>query len=378
VPSANTRSALLERVAGADSVHDVFRVASERLRRLIDHDAAVWIATDPGTGLPTSPSRSEHLRHLCGDGRSCLRVWELEFLHPDVNLYRDLARSPLPAGALRMATGDRPARSSRYRAMLKPSGYGDELRAVLRADGRPWATVGLCRERGRPAFDAGDAELVAGLSEPLGTAVRDHARPAVAPSAAGGGHGPGLLVFGADGELASINDAARAWLEELPIEPGEELGPFGVRLPMVVAGTLMRARALARGQEEGHARARLRTRVTGRWLVFHASTLRGADGTPGDTALIVEPAAGSEIAPIVAEAYQLSPREQQITELIALGLATAEMAERLFLSVHTIRDYVKAIFEKTGVSSRGELVAKLFAEHYAPMHLAPGANARIG
>lgn len=30
-----------------------------------------------------------------------------------------------------------------------------------------------------------------------------------------------------------------------------------------------------------------------------------------------------------------------------------------------MRDYIKAIFEKAGVSSRGELVAKLFAEHYA-------------
>jgi hypothetical protein len=29
---------------------------------------------------------------------------------------------------------------------------------------------------------------------------------------------------------------------------------------------------------------------------------------------------------------------------------------------------VKAIFEKVGVSSRGELVATLFAEHYAPAH----------
>jgi hypothetical protein len=34
-----------------------------------------------------------------------------------------------------------------------------------------------------------------------------------------------------------------------------------------------------------------------------------------------------------------------------------------------VRDYIKTIFDKVGVSSRGELVAKLFAEHYAPIHL---------
>jgi hypothetical protein len=30
---------------------------------------------------------------------------------------------------------------------------------------------------------------------------------------------------------------------------------------------------------------------------------------------------------------------------------------------------LKTIFKKVGVSSRGELVAKLFAEHYEPEHL---------
>jgi hypothetical protein len=34
-----------------------------------------------------------------------------------------------------------------------------------------------------------------------------------------------------------------------------------------------------------------------------------------------------------------------------------------------VRDHVKAIFHKVGVSCRGELVAKLFAEHYEPVHL---------
>ena len=43
-----------------------------------------------------------------------------------------------------------------------------------------------------------------------------------------------------------------------------------------------------------------------------------------------------------------------------------EIAASLILSRHTVRDPLKAIFEKVSVSSRGELTSKLFAEHYHP------------
>jgi DNA-binding NarL/FixJ family response regulator len=42
-----------------------------------------------------------------------------------------------------------------------------------------------------------------------------------------------------------------------------------------------------------------------------------------------------------------------------------------------VRDHVKAIFEKVGVSSRGELVATLFAEHYAPTHFDAVGHDRV-
>jgi DNA-binding CsgD family transcriptional regulator len=87
--------------------------------------------------------------------------------------------------------------------------------------------------------------------------------------------------------------------------------------------------------------------------------------TEGSTALVIEPAQGSEIAPVILEAYDLGPREQEITRLIARGLSTAQIAELLGLSPHTVRDYVKTVFEKIGASTRGELVARVFAEHYA-------------
>ena len=35
----------------------------------------------------------------------------------------------------------------------------------------------------------------------------------------------------------------------------------------------------------------------------------------------------------------------------------------MMISAHTVRDHVKAIYEKAGVNSRGELIAGLFTSH---------------
>jgi DNA-binding NarL/FixJ family response regulator len=90
---------------------------------------------------------------------------------------------------------------------------------------------------------------------------------------------------------------------------------------------------------------------------------------PSATSPSSSPAQPAEIAPIIVEAHDLTEREQQISLLITKGASTAKIAARLFLSRHTVRDHIKAILHKVGVSSRGELVAKVFAEHYQPTHL---------
>jgi DNA-binding CsgD family transcriptional regulator len=356
------REALIERASEAESVKELFLETSARLRRLLEHDGAVWLAADPATGMPTAPSLVETLGGWGGRG-TCIGFWEAEFGVDDVIPYAQLARAERPADGLRLATGDEPTRSHRYRFLLEPNGIGDELRAVLRVDGRPWGLLSLFREAGRPAFDGGDSTFVASLSEPLADAVRDLTRPRAPLKHGAAQPGPGLMIFDHAGRLSSLNDAAEAWLDELNgdhWEPDEE----GVPLPMVVLTTLMRARG------QGHARARTRG-CSGGWLVCHASCLRTPGGELGETALVIESAQPSEVAPIIAEAYELSAREREITELIARGCGTAEIATRLILSRHTVRDYVKTIFAKVGVSSRGELVAHLFNEHYAPIHTDP-------
>jgi DNA-binding CsgD family transcriptional regulator len=84
------------------------------------------------------------------------------------------------------------------------------------------------------------------------------------------------------------------------------------------------------------------------------------------SAVIVEPAPGQEIAPLMADAYGLSERERAVTRLVARGLSTDAIAGRLHISSWTVQDHLKAIFEKVGVGSRGELIARLFFEHDAP------------
>jgi len=50
--------------------------------------------------------------------------------------------------------------------------------------------------------------------------------------------------------------------------------------------------------------------------------------------------------------FDLSEREMEVLKLIAKGFSNANIAERLFLSEGTVRNYTRGIFSKLGVSAR--------------------------
>jgi DNA-binding NarL/FixJ family response regulator len=58
------------------------------------------------------------------------------------------------------------------------------------------------------------------------------------------------------------------------------------------------------------------------------------------------------------EAIELSPREREVLHALAGGLAYKQIADQLSVSIHTIRNYIRRIYEKLHVRSRTEAVAK--------------------
>lgn len=363
VPSTALRG-LAESWVPADDGRELFAELATHLRSVVPFDGSAWFATDPSTELATNPVRIENVRP-----GHCVSYWEREYSEPDAMLFRDLARSRTSADSLFHATENRPERSARYREFLAPQGYGDEVRAVFQVSGTTWGVVDLFREAGRSAFTAREVETIAAVGSVIATALRSFAT-FTAPGTLGAAvDGPGTALVEADGSFSSLDDQADRWLRELagPDWSAKEPPPLMVAVQAVVA----RAKAVSTGRDRGAATARLRA-TTGRWLQVHASCLRTPDGQPGLTAVVIEPAKSVQIAPIIVEAYGLTPREREITQALARGLSNAEIAASLFLSSHTVRDHLKAVFTKLGVVSRGEVVAKLFADHYEPaLHSVP-------
>jgi DNA-binding CsgD family transcriptional regulator len=359
----------VERVtARAADADELLEGVATEIGKAIPYDGGMWFGLDPTTLLAVAPSRMEHL-----DDGYCNTFWFGEFHEQDANLIADLARGPSPVATLRTATDDRPMRSARYRDFLRPQGWDDELRVVFRSGGRSWGMGGLFREPGRDPFDEHDVAVLQAVSPIVAAGFRTHA--ALAAPTPGFTHAPGLMLFSRDGAILSANDAASRWLADIyESDPGTNwfdvlagLDSPDVEAAIPLIPLIARAHAVAAGRDNREARLRLRDR-SGRWLVLHASVLDSASGD-GNVAIVVEPAKSGDLAPIIIEAYGLTPRERDVVRAIARGSSTPEIAAELFLSAHTVRDYIKAVFEKIGVSSRGELVAKLFAEHYSdPFH----------
>jgi DNA-binding CsgD family transcriptional regulator len=361
-PQLDNLTATVARVCRSGLDPDALRAAVlPRLRKVVPVDALWWAAADPATLLFTRSYREE-LPEESGP-----YFVENEFLHQDVNKWTELARDPAGVGTLMQATGGHPARSDRYRDIFAPLGLQDELRAVLRMRDVCWGYLCLHREAAQATFSRDEARFVQRLAPHLAEGLRvGLLRQACDLEDAA--DGPGLVILGADGAVAGMNDAAGRWLEDLGGRAD------GSDLPIEISALATRLRHLA-AQEPAMPRLRVRVR-SGRWAVLHASWM----SSHGDKAItvILEEAAPAEVAPLIMSAYGLTDREKTISGLVCQGMSTRQIGGRLHLTTDTVQDHLKSVFGRTGVHSRGELVATILQRDYLPHAVAGDPLSRSG
>jgi DNA-binding CsgD family transcriptional regulator len=347
--------------AGLDSFAYRERAIAD-LRAALPFDAAAWWTIDPASALFTScvfqPSPVDHA--------ICAGVHGNELGDTDYNKFRVLARHTAKAGVLSAATGGQPERSDRYQHILAPLHYEHELRLALSDDSALWGGIALLREPGAPDFTPADARHVASL----GRILTEGLRIGIALGAAQVDctpNGPGMLIVDEDLQILTTTPNAERWLGELT-DGFPRLPKAGSSwLPEVVRSVVARARQLhgSDAPEDHMPRARVRG-SSGRWLAIYASRTRETGSGSENTAVIIEEARPSEIAPLIMHAYGLSPREARVTSMVLQGLSTKEISAEIHLSPYTVQDHLKEIFAKAGVRSRRELAARIFEQYHLP------------
>jgi DNA-binding NarL/FixJ family response regulator len=356
VSAENTRAEILRLCHGTLDSRTLRVELLKRLRTVIPFDYIFFSTTDPSTQLFTSSVLDETSTW------AIVQFLENEFLQDDFNKFRTLLKNRQSIGVLSEQTQHELHRSQRYRDILVPLALGDEMRAVFVTNAACWGTLCLHREQSAPEFTTAEAAFLAHLTPHIAEGLRKalllaHVSMTTAPD------GPGVLVLSDDYAVATMNAVAEYWLEELA---GEERGDKQA-LPHAVLAVVNRLHVAEHGMAESSAvTPKLSVHTpSGRWLMLYASRLSSPDDH-GQIAILFEAAHPVEIAPLILQAYQLTKREGEVTQLILLGRSTREIAATLHVSSNTVQDHLKVIFEKVNVNSRRELVGNIFAHHYLP------------
>jgi DNA-binding CsgD family transcriptional regulator len=332
------------------SAADIPAIGSAALQSLgpscgFDH---ICIGTiDPDTHLVTS-------HYQTGARGALLRpVLENEYTQPDVNKFSALSRRSDPVGILTEATGGAPHRSARYRDLLQPLGYTDDVRVALATGGALWGYLSAQRSDGPYTFRRGSKELLRSASALLARAVRRLATPGTGTAPGGEPEQAGMLVVDADHRIVSASTQGARLVRELG--DGQYLPP--------VADMAVTVARMAPSGESPKARVRC---PSGRWLTVSASRLSAAGREP-QFAVLLASSHPAELATLLFQAHELTPREIQVATAVWQHLSTEDIATRLCISGYTVQDHLKSIFFKMHVSSRRDLLATIFADSGLPL-----------
>ncbi len=328
-----------------------------QLRTWLPYESACFTLVDPDSLLSIGAVTDDRIERMHD------RLFANEYLTEDFNRYEALTKSANPVASLHLATEGNLGCSRRFREILEPAGFGDELRAVLMHQGKCWGFLTLFRSTDQALFSSHELEQLSVQLPAIAQSL--HAFTLAAPSS--GSHMPTLeaaiLIVDENLELISFNRTAEALLQWLREQ--ENIGP--AILPRPIRAICSQAQAETEGVHSPHnmlSNARVGLRAPdGTYLTLQASRLSAESP---QYAIISKRANPREVLTQLLDSYGLTLREQQLVRLLLHGDSTKQIAESLCISVYTVQDHLKSIFAKTAVSSRRELVGLLLASYSLP------------
>jgi DNA-binding CsgD family transcriptional regulator len=104
------------------------------------------------------------------------------------------------------------------------------------------------------------------------------------------------------------------------------------------------------------------TLVSGRrTYIYQTRLLESVNAPEGATIAIVleRNSRRNENVRRICERYKLTPREREALMLLAEGLTSKEIAQRMDISAHTVKGFVHLVMLKLGVTTRSGIVGKI-------------------
>lgn len=336
-----------EQIRALPAIELDWRSVAERAINAIEHavpsDGWCVASADPSTLLMTGLTGTD----VATEPR---RFFELEYLHPDVLLQKDLASSKPHVGSLVSATEGHPERSVRWRDLLEPFGYHDQLRAALVSPTGCWGFFSLLRKASRRPYSPAEVAAVSAIVRTFADALRmalfaERTREAT-------GFGSALVVLADDLSVEDASEGADRVFGSHVIT--------GAEAPSEILALAVRARNGVTDHASSGDRSRINAMIhnDAGWFRAEAIPLAGSD--QWRVAILVEQLRPPEATDLTLRARGLTGRETEITSQVMAGLSTDEIARALHLSPLTVQQHLKSIFAKFDVGSRRELMATLF------------------
>ncbi len=148
---------------------------------------------------------------------------------------------------------------------------------------------------------------------------------------------------------------------------------------MVAFGVAHESDDMLRCVELGLAGFVLRSAPVETMLEVLAGVAAGRPQCPQEVVpLLLQWVASRSAAPTAGERCLLTARERQVLELIEGGLSNKDIALRLGIKAHTVKNHLHHVYDKLRVSTRGEAAAKARAARVAAPRSEPAVMGRTG